>query len=112
MEDIEFVDDPEFEVLKEHGFTSDYVMIKGTNPRMVKPIVTLESALENGFFPKGTKVKWVDHNGYPFERDRARGMLTDRQLTVKWCNIGRSSSTYTFEEVPESWNSVMFERIN
>jgi hypothetical protein len=112
MDNIEFVNDPEFTKLQEYGFTSDYVMIKGTNPRIISPICTLESALNMGFFPKGTKVKWVDHNGYPLERDRARALFSlDRVLTVKSCNIGRSSSSYWFEEDSGSWNTVMFERV-
>lgn len=110
--DIKFIDDPEFKKLEEHGFTSEYVHMEGTNPRYIKPIISLEGALSGGWFPKGTKVRWIDSNGFDYQRDRAREKIgTNRTLTVKSCNIGGSSSTYEFEEIEGRWNSVMFEKI-
>lgn len=113
MSEIEFLNDPEFKVLEDQGFISDYIMIKGKNPRTVHPIVTLEEAIERGFFPKGTKVKWVDHNGWDFERLWARDLIgTERVLTVEQCRIGQSSSKYKFNEIDGEWNSVMFEKVS
>lgn len=108
----DFINGDEWAKLHEHGYDSDYVRMHGSNPRIIDPCVTLEEALA-GWFPKGTKAKWVDHNGYDYQRDQAREKIgTDRILTVKCCRIGHSSSTYEFEEVEGQWNSVMFEKID
>jgi len=108
----EFVDGPEWARLREHGFDTDYVRMHGSNPRIIDPCVTLEAALQ-GWYPKGTKVRWVDHNGYEYERARARAAFDiERVYTVKCCTIGHSSSTYEFEDQDGKWNTVMFEKVD
>lgn len=104
------IDQAAFDALEAQGFHSEYIEIDVN--KVWHPAVTLEQALEMGFFPKGTKVRWVDHNGYPGERDRARQTFTpDQILIVQACFIGRSSSSYQFEGIASCWNSVMFEKI-
>jgi hypothetical protein len=104
----DFTYDPEFERLAEQGFESDYVSI---DARHIKPMLTLEEALQ-GFFSKGTKVRWKDNTGWPQDTERAAEVFDpEATYTVKRCRIGRSSSSYQFEEVPGRWNSVMFEKM-
>ena len=96
-----------FEELEMYGYISDYVIIEDG---VWRPWVTLEDC--GVFFPKGTKARFNNRNGYESERDLAYKVIgTERELTVKCCNIGRSSSSYTFEEIDGSWNTVMFDRI-
>ena len=67
---------------------------------------------EDDFHVKGTRVRFLNKNGYDMERERAFKEIGEgRIVTVKTCSVGRSSSNYTFEEVPGSWNTVMFEKI-
>lgn len=100
--------DPEFAVLEEQGFVSEYVSIQDGH---CKPLLTAADAIAMGFFPKGTKVLWIDKHAFPFQRDQAREIFDPTlQYTVKCCHIGSYSSTYEFEEIPGHWNSVMFEQ--
>lgn len=106
----ELFKDPEWARLEELGFISEYVRVGG---HTLYPAITADDALAIGLFPKGTKVRWVDHNGYDHERRRARHMLgTERIFTIHNCSIGRSSSKYILEEEKTyAWNSVMFEKV-
>jgi hypothetical protein len=107
MADITITQDPEFVVLEEQGFISEYVSIKDGR---CSPLLTAAEAVAMGFFPRGTKVHWIDKNGFDFQRNQAREVFDPSlQYTVKRCHIGSSSSTYEFDEVPGRWNSVMFE---
>jgi hypothetical protein len=113
MSEIQLINDPEWKNWEKHGFTSDYVMMEGSNPRIVKPMSTAEAMLERGFLPKGTKVRWNNRGGYDFERKQAASILNESSVyTVKSCNIGSSSSTYELEEVSGRWNTVMFDKIS
>jgi hypothetical protein len=60
------------------------------------------------------KVKYLGTNGNDYDRKKCDtlGMLRGEILTVKTCNIGSWSSTYTFKEYPgEKFNTVMFEMV-
>jgi hypothetical protein len=106
----EIIPDDEFGRLEEAGITSSYVRIKDGH---MKPILTLKEALAKGFFPKGTKVRWIDGPGNDWQRKNAREVLADFPvLTVSHCEIGSSSSTYQFEEVTGTFNTVMFEKVS
>ena len=60
--------------------------------------------------PRGTKVTYLDENGYPIEREYARkaGFVEGQEYTVKRCDEGSSSTSVYFEEINGGWNSVMF----
>jgi hypothetical protein len=106
----EILENPEFTKLANLGFSSDYVTIKdGT----MSPGITADEATALGFYPKGTKVRWVDRNGFPYQRETARKTFDPSETyIVQACQIGRSSSTYQFEGISGRWNSVMFEAID
>lgn len=107
---MQLTEDPEFEVLREQGFTSDYVYM---SQGKIKPCTTLEDAINMGFFPKGTNVRWRPNAGFPYEANKAeREIGSERILTVKSCSIGSSSSTYEFEEIDGQWNTVMFKKVS
>lgn len=66
-----------------------------------------------GFAGDGDKVRFLGRNGYDGELQRAKDIFwTDKTYTVAGVSVGGWSSTYTFEEVGGSWNTVMFERID
>lgn len=112
-EDNRLQEDKEaFDALAALGFRSDYVDMSGSDPRIIKPMITAEQAIAQGFFPKGTKVKWVNKNGYPHEREVAAATLNEDDIyEVELCRIGRSSSTYQLKDIYGRWNSVMFEKV-
>jgi hypothetical protein len=58
----------------------------------------------------GTTVYFLDKNGYDSQREDARQYFTKGQaLTVANIDVGSSSSTVTFKELPGKWfNTVMF----
>lgn len=62
------------------------------------------------YSPAGTKVTFIDENGYDFDREQARKYFTKGQvLTVKRIDVESWSSSVTFEELPGKWfNTVMF----
>jgi len=100
-----------FEALHDNGFESDYVAIDA-KAKTIRPAWTAEYLLSRGFIGKGSKVRFLNKNGYDGERERAAAIfVNDMPLTVKACRIGQSSSDYTFEEVEGRWNTVMFEEI-
>lgn len=48
--------------------------------------------------------------GYPGERDRARAELELGQTyTIQSMQVGQSSTSMTFWELPGTWNSVFFD---
>lgn len=102
--------DDEFARLEEAGITSSYVEIKDGH---MKPLITLAQAKAQGFFVRGTKVRWRPNAGYPGEEQRAKETFgPDRVLTVSHCEIGSSSSRYRFEGEEGEWNTVMFEKVD
>lgn len=60
--------------------------------------------------PKGRKVKFINENGYEFERKEANDLFIEGEtLTVKEIYVGRSSSTVELVEYPNmKFNTVMF----
>lgn len=66
-----------------------------------------------GMAAAGEKVRFLAKNGMPYELKRALEQLDEGHiLTVKRVKIGRSSSSYTFVELPgETFNTVMFRPI-
>jgi hypothetical protein len=110
----ELKSDPEFKKLEELGFVSEYVRMTGKGEdRQMHPDITAEEALALGFFPRGTKVRYLDRNGYDHQRQAARDALlnTEDSYVVNYCYIGRSSSSYSFKGIIGRWNSVMFEKV-
>jgi hypothetical protein len=105
----------EFKKLEELGFVSDYIRMTGKGAdRQMHPEVTAAEALALGFFPRGTKVRYLDRNGYDHQRQAARDALlnTEDIYVVQYCYIGRSSSTYSLKGIIGRWNSVMFEKVD
>lgn len=97
-----------FEELEEHGYVSEYVTFKGG---VCRPALSLEDCED--FYPRGTKVKFINRNGYDAERERANEIIgTEQTLTVFRCLIGHSRSNYVFDEIKGEWNTVMFEKID
>ena len=97
-----------FDELTEQGFISEYVMYD-RDADVWRPAFTLEHILKCGFKPKGTKLRFDNHNGYDYQRKEAAKVFDMYSYyTVKECSVGRSSSTYKFEEVDGSYNTVMF----
>ncbi|WLR90940.1 hypothetical protein [Shinella zoogloeoides] len=65
------------------------------------------------FAQAGDEVRFLNANGYDHQLKRAQEMFNPGQiLTVASVEIGGWSSTYRFESVPHSWNTVMFEPVN
>ena len=60
--------------------------------------------------PRGTKVIYLDENGYDYQRKYAReaGFVKGQTYTVSRTNVGQSSTSVYFEEISGGWNSVMF----
>ena len=61
----------------------------------------------------GTKVKFLGKNGYDYQLKEASEMFeVGLVLTVKSIEVGDSSSSVVFEEMPgKSFNTVMFEEV-
>lgn len=58
----------------------------------------------------GDRVHFLGRNGYDSELKRAMEVFeVGKYYTVAECDIGSSSSTFLFEEVPGWWNTVMFQ---
>lgn len=62
------------------------------------------------YSPPGTKVYYLDENGYEMERERARKFLRkDQELTIYHTKVDRFRTDFEFVECPNMWfNSVMF----
>ena len=60
-----------------------------------------------------TKVKFINDNGYDFEREEANQILgTDKIYTVKHINVGGWISYVHLKEIPnKSFNTVMFDEV-
>jgi hypothetical protein len=92
--------------LQNYGYVLDYY---GCNEDAWTP----ERLEADGFYPRGTKVRFINENGYDEPRQWALEKLgTEKSYTVKWCHIGGWSSSYEFEEVDGSFNHVMFEKVS
>lgn len=63
--------------------------------------------------PRGTKVIYLNKNGYPIEREYARkaGFVEGQEYTVTHCDEHSSSTSVYFYEIPGGWNSVMFGEV-
>lgn len=97
-----------FYELAENGFISEYVHIDHETGAW-SPAVSLEHALKCGFKPKGTRLRFNNHHGHDYQREEAAKFFDESlYYTVQECSIGRNSSTYRFEGIPHSWNTVMF----
>ena len=93
------------------GFISSYVIYR--NNELLYPH-TREDYIDMGFVPAGEKAELYEFHGYDYDIKKLQNlnMQIGMVFTVKTCEIGRSSSTYTFEEVEGSFNSVSFRSVN
>ena len=100
-----------FEDLEAIGFTSEYIRLDHDS-QIIKPAFTAEYLLNSGFYPRGTTVIYLGKHGYDFQRENIEkvGIKEGDVLTVLSCSVGSSSSTYTFEEIKGSHNTVLFEK--
>lgn len=58
---------------------------------------------------KGETMTFLGKNGYDFQREAAMKAFTiGTSYTVKKCEVESWSHSIEFEEVPGSWNGVMF----
>jgi len=97
-----------FEELESQGFVSEYIQIDHKN-KVIRPSFTADHIKDSGFITKGSKVRFLNRNGYDMERERAAKVFdTENAYTVKSCHVGGWSSDYSFEEVDGLWNTVMF----
>ena len=66
------------------------------------------------YSPPGTRVKFLDENGYEFYKSAARKFFSKGQtLTVKTIAVGNWMSYAEFEECPgKKFNTVMFTETN
>ena len=96
-----------FDELREYGYITDRVSI---NPKAktIRPAFDLKNCMGVGY-PKGTRMIFINENGYEHERQRALEALDGKILTVVECHISDWSSDYVFEEVAGEWNTVMFK---
>lgn len=63
------------------------------------------------FLYEGTEVRFLNKNGYDFEREQAAAIFdTDKTYTISGVDIGNWSSTYQFEGIPGHFNTVMFAK--
>lgn len=62
----------------------------------------------------GTKVRYLDENGYDGDREYARKfMQKDQTFTVEYVNVGNWSSLVAFRELPgKEFNTAMFEEVD
>jgi hypothetical protein len=65
------------------------------------------------YAPTGTKVRFINANGYDHERKAAASILdTAKTYTVASTNVRQSSSSVYLQEIPtRSFNTVMFETV-
>lgn len=100
---------PEFAELEKQGFDTDRVYIKDG---VIHPFFTSDRLLGMGFLPKGSKVHYLEEHGTPWDRDYATnaGIKKGDVFTVRKTTIGDWSSSYVFEEIAGSFNTVMFSR--
>lgn len=101
-----------FEELEELGFISEYVEIDHKRG-ITRPMFSAAYLLESDFYPKGSKLTYLNKNGYDYDRECVAklGINEGDVLTVVSCSIGSSMSYYTFEEITGQHNSVMFEKV-
>lgn len=110
----EIWNEAEFSRLEEYGFVSDYVHFRREGDNVyVDPAFSVEYLLESGFYPKGTKARYLGRNGYDAQREHIEklGIKEGDILTVDKCEVGSSSSYYTFKELAGRFNTVMFEKV-
>lgn len=102
-----------FEELEELGFISEYVEIDHKNG-ITRPMFNATYLLESGFYPKDSKLTYLDENGYEYDREciSKLGISKGDVLTVKTCSVGSSMSYYTFKEISGQHNTVMFEKVS
>lgn len=67
----------------------------------------------NIYAPKGTKVKYINRNGYDLHREWANKFLNENQVyTVDFTDVGGWKTYVYLEEVPDKgFNSVMFVEV-
>jgi len=99
-----------FDELEKLGYISDYGRIKNG---VCTPILSVEDAKAN-WAQQGEVVQYNGFHGYPYQKlnVESNGINIGDKLTVTKCNIGDSSSSYSFREIKGSHNSVMFDRIS
>jgi hypothetical protein len=64
------------------------------------------------YAPKGTKLTYLDENGYDCDRKYAKGcgLIKGQQYTLYYVDVGSFSSDVYVEEFPDKpFNTVMFE---
>ena len=62
---------------------------------------------------KGDTMRFLNRNGYDFEREAAAKVMTEGQtFTVKQCRVGEFSHSVQFEEITGTWNGVMFAMLS
>ena len=109
--------------LIEHGVELDYAMYQFdlANNEVVVPRGTLDS-IKKKWAVRGDQVLFLNRAGYPYEPKQLLERLwandlipinheEEIMLTVKYVDIGRSSSTYIFKEIDGRYNTVMFRKI-
>lgn len=73
-----------FDELEAHGYTSVYINIEheadGTS--VILPSFDLAACMSVGY-PKGTKVRFLNKNGYDIQRENALKAIGDMVVTVK-----------------------------
>lgn len=109
---LENYDEAAWKEWADHGMVCEYIHVDRETKLITPAFGRAVDQIARGFCPRGTKVHFLNKNGYDGERERAAAALADHDVvTVKECRIGSSSSTYEFEEVEGKWNTVMFARL-
>lgn len=109
--------------LEEHGVSLDYAMYEFDFllDETIVPYGTLDM-IKKKWAVRGDQVLFLNRGGYPYEPKQLLERLWANELissnheetvmlTVKYVDIGRSSSTYIFKEIDGRYNTVMFRKI-
>lgn len=109
--------------LEKHGVFLDYSMYQFDLEKneTIVPYGTLDGIRKN-WAVKGDQVLFLNRGGYESEPKQLLERLWANELisinheetvmlTVKYVDIGRSSSTYIFKELDGRYNTVMFRRV-
>ena len=102
-----------FDELEQLGFTSEYIRVDSKS-KVIQPAFSAEDLLTQGFIPRGSRVTYLSENGHDYDREyiENHGIKPGDTLTVASCKVGNWNSSYTFEEIPGSHNTVMFVKVS
>ena len=114
---------PEVLELQEHGIYLEYAMYEFDLllDEIIVPHGTLDR-IKKKWAVRGDQVLFLNRGGYGSEPKQLLERLWANELipinheetvmlTVKFVDIGRSSSTYIFKEIDGRYNTVMFRKI-